>query len=612
MRIATASIHNFRSLESIQIRPGNVSCVTGPAAVGKSSVLDAISLCLDPATDNSSLREFDFFRPMEKPRAPSDYETISIHEGQQSFDLGLLPTSADDAEQIEIEVVLRDLPADLIREWMERLEVWADGTLHETAEDPAQFNGEGEWALRIALWATWDPEAQEAEVVSFFPKLSDPKAEEFDICRSRDRRRLPTVFLRVPRSPTRFLNLSSRGLVGRRLRGMGASIPNLSHKITEGLETVSEVLRQHKDLSQILKDFSAGLSGAGASSIYEGPILADPQIIGIDTRDILRSADIILQSTGHPDIPLSSESDSLRQLALITLLLTTADTWEVLILDSPELGLPPLLQKAVVRYLAAKRKQLIIGTSSPDVLATTGPYSVIRLCREEGATVAKTPFFPDAERKDIERLGRDFRNDIARALTAPWSLVVEGPSDREAWNSISEWAYTADLQGLEGLGFEVVRGEGDNIGRMVKILSRFGVKVCVTIDGDKDDIFIQNLLDRGAHAVLVLPEKVALEHWLVRMHSETSLKALAVALNERAGETLVNTFLEDCEALRASLRQVVIKHKGTGAYHDLVVSSLMDGVGEDEKRDITPISTALKTLAGIAEGRLSGVQRLPG
>lgn len=109
-----------------------------------------MALCLDPGLEAGSVRELDFSKlgptklSAEKSQEPNDEE-------------GAEP-SASMLAPIQVEVVLADLPGDLRADWLERLEVWANGDLQEAAADPTDFQTEdAEWVLRLGLRATGIP-----------------------------------------------------------------------------------------------------------------------------------------------------------------------------------------------------------------------------------------------------------------------------------------------------------------------------------------------------------------------------------------------------------------------------------------------------------------------
>ena len=62
MFIRSLTIERFRGLERLEWRPpGRVNCLIGPGDAGKSTVLSAIELLLDPRPSPSTT-EYDFFR----------------------------------------------------------------------------------------------------------------------------------------------------------------------------------------------------------------------------------------------------------------------------------------------------------------------------------------------------------------------------------------------------------------------------------------------------------------------------------------------------------------------------------------------------------------------
>ncbi len=80
MRISRITIRNFRNFAHIDVSVGENAVVVGENRIGKSNLLHALRLILDPSLPDSArkLREEDFWDGLPRPLAKSDRITVSV------------------------------------------------------------------------------------------------------------------------------------------------------------------------------------------------------------------------------------------------------------------------------------------------------------------------------------------------------------------------------------------------------------------------------------------------------------------------------------------------------------------------------------------------------
>ncbi|HUE89424.1 MAG TPA: AAA family ATPase [Vicinamibacterales bacterium] len=80
MRIARFQISNFRNFKALDIALGDQAVIVGQNKIGKSNLLYALRLVLDPALPDSArqLRFDDFWDGLERPLGADDKITIAV------------------------------------------------------------------------------------------------------------------------------------------------------------------------------------------------------------------------------------------------------------------------------------------------------------------------------------------------------------------------------------------------------------------------------------------------------------------------------------------------------------------------------------------------------
>src|SRR4051794_10762359 len=80
MRIDRIQISNFRNFKSLDVRLGGHAVIVGENRAGKSNLLHALRLLLDPSLPDTArqLREEDFWDGLERPLTADDRITISV------------------------------------------------------------------------------------------------------------------------------------------------------------------------------------------------------------------------------------------------------------------------------------------------------------------------------------------------------------------------------------------------------------------------------------------------------------------------------------------------------------------------------------------------------
>ena len=190
-----------------------------------------------------------------------------------------------------------------------------------------------------------------------------------------------------------------------------------------------------------------------------------------DSASVLDNVSLFFARNGE-HIPITEQSDGLRQLMQMTLFDLAQGAANIVAIDEPELHLHPSSQRTVAELFIDAHNQKILVTHSPYIVARFDPSQVVAIT-------------PDGR---CQQIGADKLNDVARvqahwwsprlleALTARKAIVVEGLADR----LLIEAAAKALSIGLDRLGIVVLDISGAaNFPKVYKLLGPDGFNIPV-------------------------------------------------------------------------------------------------------------------------------------
>ena len=335
----------------------------------------------------------------------------------------------------------------------------------EISIDPADKSE----SLRVQLVVAADPDDSEAVTIRrWFPEAGHDRAPTREQLLAFGWRYLP----------------ATRGASASSVDGPDSALRALLQAIDLGTEKAR--------LAGLLDDFNAQLAGSDRISGLRGQVSghlskAMPRAVTEDELAVRTAADpaqdvlagvSMFFSRDDRFVPVTDQSDGLRQLMSMTLFDLAEGTANVVAIDEPELHLHPASQRTVAELLVTGGNQKILVTHSPYIIQRFEPSQVVAVSPD-----GTCHQIPAAKLSAVEKERANWWSPrLLEALTARRVIIVEGVSDRV----IVERA--ARLMGisLDRLGAMVLEIDGaDKFSHVYRLLGETGF--CVPVLGLVDE-----------------------------------------------------------------------------------------------------------------------------
>jgi putative ATP-dependent endonuclease of OLD family len=259
------------------------------------------------------------------------------------------------------------------------------------------------------------------------------------------------------------------GAIQSLLRAAEPSLGVDAASLTGVLETFNGELASNPRLTELRSGVATHMSSAMPRTISADDLAvrtsADP------SASVLDNVSLYLSREGA-FVPLSQQSDGIRQLIAMTLFDLAEGAANVIAVDEPELHLHPLSQRTVADLLTNATNQKILVTHSPYIVQRFDPAHVLTV-RADG-----TAHQIDPERVTVEDRTQAhwWSPRMLEALTARVAILVEGVADR----LIVEAAARARGFSLDRNGAVIFElGGAENFPAVYKLLGPSGFNVAI-------------------------------------------------------------------------------------------------------------------------------------
>ncbi len=448
MKITKVRIENFRGLKELEVDLDETTVLIGENNSGKTSVLDALRLCL---------RELG-------PRRRVVFDSFDFHLKDGAAE----PHSAD---PIRVEISSSEQCAG----------EWDDALVGRLSRQKfVQVDAAGLRQVVLRVTCAFDPTSRDyAQEWVFLNLDGKPLTALPDTALATLQRELAFFYLTALRDAAHHFD--AKGPFWRPFLKDSQLLPEKKAEIEQKLREINDlVVASHTSFEEARNRLGrvqdvVPMAGGDAVSIEAVPGRM---------FDMLARAQIYLGATTGAKVPVGRHGEGTQSLAVLMLFSAFLEAWPngtpVVALEEPEAHLHPSAVRALWEVLGVIGGQKLISTHSGDILSEVDVHNVRRLARSAGGVRAfRVPptLLSDEETRKFNYHVRRARGEL---LFARCWLLVEGETEA--------WIYPAAARAL-GLklhrdGVRVVEYSQSDVGLLAKVANSLGIPWYCIVDDD--------------------------------------------------------------------------------------------------------------------------------
>jgi len=407
MKISRISIQNFRNFADVDVKLGEHAVIVGENKIGKSNLLHALRLVLDPSLPDSArkLRKEDFWDGLKRPLGRDTRITISVELADFEDDENQLAVLAEHLVEPE------PMVARLTYVW-QPLPGLKDHPKKDADYEFFVYGGDRP-ENRISY------EVRRRLPMELMPALRDCEGD----------------LARWTRSPLRPLLDKAAGEIDR------DELDKLAQGVDDSTQELAKV-DQVKSVAESIKDKLIAM--VGSAQALETVLRFSPT----DADKLVRALRIFIDGGRRGISDASLGSANLLYFALKTLeyeqLVADGDRDHTFLsIEEPEAHLHPNLQRLIFRTYLQKRGEMndasssktstvLMTTHSPHIASVTPlkDFVVLRLDEDGDATEAVSTADLDLSAEDIADLERYIDVNRGELLFARGVILVEGDAEK--------------------------------------------------------------------------------------------------------------------------------------------------------------------------------------
>lgn len=453
MFLQQVEIANFRGIKNLRIVFDDVTVLIGENNTGKTTILDALQLCLSRSLTRKGgiFTEYDYHLP-DKDSQPSDAEPIEISFRFAEIEEGEWP---DEVIQMLSEAIQID------EEGLQSLTLRVTSRFDELLDD---FN---------TVWDFLDSSGYP------LPKAKNPR-NIFQL-----QQLAPVFYLAALRDAAQEFRPRSQ-FWGPFVRTLKIE-PELREELEQGLSELNQrILDAHRSFDSVkerLKNTTKLMPLGNDESVI---IEALPGRV----FDMLSRTQVMLTSKTGARLPIGRHGEGTQSLAVICLFDAFLQsrleegygkhTAPILALEEPESHLHPSAIRSVAGMLQKLKGQKIIATHSGDLVAGVPLASLRRLRRKNGVITIHQIQDGILTADDINKLDYHLRLTRGNLLFSHCWILVEGETDHIAFNECAR----INGHDLSSEGVCCVEFSTASVEQFIKLADQLGIDWLVVADND--------------------------------------------------------------------------------------------------------------------------------
>lgn len=461
MNIYRISIENYRSIRDLEFYPNKTrNLLIGANNAGKTTILQALDLVLDPG----------------KPHYRDDFfDRYDFFEGKTR-------NSAGEPIQIHIEIWFNQLTlsqASLFTPYLEGVD--DDGNFQVSSESPKEFDASHS-IVRMGLRCQEESDGIFTSEV-FYPKTGDRVTKS-------DREAIGFFFIPSWRNPLKELTFKRNTIWSRLFAELDLSTP--LRKLMDNLQSIREILNENEGFAENFNRFRKEL--VAMQLIEDNMESIDLGLLSLNGKRVMGGLDLLVKIQGENRLPLEYQGLGIQNLILIGAILQLAEkTGEsnlIFAFEEPEQNLEPHMQQWVGERLLNTygdegRVQSFITTHSQAVAKSVSPEAikiVQKSERDNHRVIGLKNACDENELKTFER------EELSSALFSEVVFLVEGPSELGGLPVyLRKLRQEGSFVGLASLGVVFVNCNGiKRIPKFARFFNSIEKPIIALVDHDGD------------------------------------------------------------------------------------------------------------------------------
>lgn len=569
MRILKIDIKHFRAIKDCSILPKKYNVFLGTNNIGKTTIVEAINLLLNPEFSYGSnvIDENDFHNRSYFKR------TITTPEGQEIEIPG---------NRIEIEAVLGPITEEEdILKFDGHILPWdtkSNQLIESSDDDP--YTADVIKSIRVKFEALYSYEDDEFVWKTFFKDKEDtlwnfPEEPNSRVTKEQ-KLRIGFLIYRDVRGAQFPLTLKTSSLLSRVLQSQDA-LPTNFEEVFENSKDLCQPFQSNDNFSRVINEIANEFE-----RFLPYPKSFKKQLtfeLTDRTRQLIKN-NAFLYVSGENPLPIhkfGAGTRCLSYLGLLTYIMRKRGRG-ILCLEEPESYLFPHAQRRIVKDAKELATQLFVTTHSPYVLEQFEPSEICRI-NDSGNGVLKSTFIDDSK-ISIKSYERNLRKQLSEAFLSNLVIVAEEESVVRWIRNISDAFSGKSIDGLEitsldYLGVTVVSAEGiKSVTPLAEIIESATIPVFIYVDKTTESNPVQtDWIDKGKSAIIA--DYTTLEELLYAEVPRETLKTICTQ-----AEFVKNNRLTDADfnldeiALKKKVIDFLTSNKGSIPFHEWMIGKL--------------------------------------